>query len=285
MIEQLAPNLWVQQSEWFEVNAGIFVSQNQALLIDPGMSPAEIDSIRDFVRENGWEMVGIYLTHWHWDHVLGPERIPNTPVYGPPFYDEAFATENQNWTLTALASWEKDASITRTTPFVIPIPDKTFADHDLLRVGDAELQVIHVPGHCNGQAALFEKSSGLFWSADNLIDFELPFVAHSCEAYIQTLENLKTLGIRHLVPGHAKATRDGAEINRRFARTLSYLHNLQALVTQALTEGLSAEETISRGLKMAIRNPDALEPHRRNIGQVYLELGGEAGTGNLGWQP
>ena len=283
MIEQLAPNLWVQQSAWFDVNAGIFVSQNQALLIDPGMSPAEIDSIRNFVSERGLEIAGIYLTHWHWDHVLGPERIPDVLVYGPPFYDEAFAPKNRKWTLTALASWEKDAGITRTTPFLIPKPDKIVANNDLLKVGDAALQVVHVPGHCHGQAALFEKGSGLFWSADNLIDFELPFVAHSCEAYIQTLEYLRTLDIRHLVPGHAKATRDGAEINRRFSNALSYLHRLKALVEQALVEGMSPEETIAQGMKMAIRNPDALEPHRRNIGQVYLELGGEAGTYDLGW--
>ena len=283
MIEQLAPNLWVQQSAWFDVNAGIFVSHDQALLIDPGMSPAEIASLQNFVREKGWEIAGIYLTHWHWDHILGPERIPDVPVYGPPFYDEAFATKNRDGTLTALANWEKDAGIARTTPFIIPKPDRILANNDLLQIGDAKLQVIHVPGHCRGQAALFEQSSGLLWSADNLIDFELPFVAHSCEAYIQTLEHLKTLDIRHLVPGHATATQAGTEIDRRFARALSYLQKLETLVRQALAKGLSPEETIAQGLQMPIRNPDALGPHRRNIGQVYLELGGVAGTSNLGW--
>ena len=129
MIEQLASNLWVQQSAWLEFNAGIFVSQNQALLIDPGITPDEVDSIRNFVLDKGWDIVGIYLTHWHWDHIVGPERIPNVPVYGPPFYEEVFETEKQDWTLTALADWEKDAGISRKTPFNIPKPDKFFTNN------------------------------------------------------------------------------------------------------------------------------------------------------------
>ncbi|MFT5194920.1 MAG: hydroxyacylglutathione hydrolase [Cellvibrionaceae bacterium] len=283
-IEQLSPNLWVQQSAWFDINSGIFVSQNQALLIDPGLSPNEVDSISNFVIEKGWEIAGIYLTHWHWDHIMGPERLPNVPVYGPPFYDEVFEAENQNRTLTALAHWEKDAGISRTTPFVIPKPDKIFTNNDTLTVGDAELQIVHVPGHCKGQAALFEKNSGLFWSADNLINFEVPFVFHSCEAFIQSLEHLKTLDIRHLVPGHANPTQDSAEINTRFSNSLSYLYELKALVTQALADGLNGAETIAQGLeKMPITNRDALGPHRINIGQAYLEFGGEAGTKKLGW--
>jgi glyoxylase-like metal-dependent hydrolase (beta-lactamase superfamily II) len=72
--------------------------------------------------------------HWHWDHIMGPEQIPNVPVYGPPFYDEVFEPEKQHRTLTALAHWEKDAGISRTTPFIIPKPDKTFANNDILTV-------------------------------------------------------------------------------------------------------------------------------------------------------
>ena len=284
MIEQLAPNLWVQKSAWFDINAGIFVSQHQALLIDPGISPDEIDSIRNFAIEKGWEIAGIFLTHWHWDHIVGPERIPNVPIYGPPHYDEVFDPENYDQTLMAVANWEKDAAIARTTPFIIPKPDKLFANNDILTVGEAELQVVHVPGHCNGQAALFEQESGLFWSADNLIDFEVPFVCHSYEAFIQTLEHLKTLDIRHLVPGHGTPTQDRQEISRRFANSLSYLHELKALVAHALAQGMSASETIALGLlEMPIENPIAKGPHRRNIGQTYLELGGEAGTEKVGW--
>ena len=274
MIEQLSTNLWVQRSAWFDINAGIFVSQNQALLIDPGVTPDEIDAMRTFVIGNGWEVAAIYLTHWHWDHILGPEQFPGVPVYGPPFYDEVFETENQDSTLTTVTRWEKEAGISRATPFVIPQPDKLFAHNDILTVGEAELQIVHVPGHCNGQAALFEKSSGLLWSADTLIDYEAPFIFHSCEAFIETLERLKQLDIRLLIPGHGDPAKDSAEISQRFSNSLTYLNKLKAVVTRAIADGMTRAETVAHVLeKMPISNPDAMGPHRRNIEMAYAEFG------------
>ena len=284
MIEQIAANLWVQQSAWFDINSGIFVSDNQALFIDPGLTPGEVASLRNFAIGNGWQIVGIFLTHWHWDHIVGPERLPNVPIYGPPFYDEVLEPDHRAKTLAALAAWEQEAGISRSKPFLIPKLDKAFGDGDILCVGDAQLQIVHVPGHCKGQAALFEKVSGLFWSADNLIDFEVPFVMHNSAAFIETLERLKRLNIQHLVPGHASPTQDSQEINRRFANSLAYLHEARAFVAQALAEGRDAEATIEQGLKaLVVDNPDAVHPHRQNIGQVYLELGGSAGSEEIGW--
>ena len=284
MFEQFIPNLWVQRSAWFDINVGIFVSQNQALLIDPGISADEVDAMHQFALKKGWDIIGIYLTHWHWDHILGPERLPTVPIYAPPYYDEVFEPEKHDRTLIALANWEKEAGISRETPFVIPQPDTIFANHDTLIVGNAELQIVHTPGHCKGQAALFDKESGLLWSGDNLIDYEVPFVFHSCDAFIENLENLKTLDIHALVPGHGASTQDQAEINVRFLNSLTYLHDLKALVNQALADGLSGTETIARGLEqMPITNPEALRPHQINIGQTYLEFGGEAGAEKLGW--
>ena len=48
MFEQFTPNLWVQRSAWFDINVGIFVSQNHALLIDPGISADEVDAMHQF---------------------------------------------------------------------------------------------------------------------------------------------------------------------------------------------------------------------------------------------
>lgn len=53
-------------------------------------------------------------------------------------------------------------------------------------------------------------------------------------------------------------------------------------MTQALADGLSGAETIALGLtQMPVENPDALRPHRINIGQAYLECGCKAGAENL----
>ncbi|MFT5197199.1 MAG: hypothetical protein ACI85U_004240, partial [Candidatus Promineifilaceae bacterium] len=83
-------------------------------------------------------------------------------------------------------------------------------------------------------------------------------------------------------PEHANPTRDSAEVNKRFSNSLSYLYELKALVTQVVANGLNGAETIAHVLeKMPIANPDALRPHRINMGQAYLELGARLERKNL----
>ena len=60
----------------FFYNSGTLISKGQACLIDPGLRPDEIKAISDFVAERGAVPQTIILTHAHWDHLLGPERLP-----------------------------------------------------------------------------------------------------------------------------------------------------------------------------------------------------------------
>lgn len=57
--------------------------QEHALLVDPGDADAAIT----YIEEKQLTLIGILITHKHWDHVDGlpkiRERWPNAPVYGP----------------------------------------------------------------------------------------------------------------------------------------------------------------------------------------------------------
>ena len=56
----------------------------EACLIDPGMDAREMQAIADIVQAQGARPAVILLTHWHWDHVLGPEYIPGVRVAERP---------------------------------------------------------------------------------------------------------------------------------------------------------------------------------------------------------
>src|SRR3970040_2685946 len=58
--------------------AGRFVSAGEACLVDPGIL---LDEIEGLVRElDGAELRYIVLTHADWDHVLGPEHLPQATI-------------------------------------------------------------------------------------------------------------------------------------------------------------------------------------------------------------
>src|SRR5207237_1298579 len=62
---QLTPNLYVAQSRLFHTNQGIFVSEGQACLVDPGIYPDEIEAIARFVSKQSASAQAIILPHTH----------------------------------------------------------------------------------------------------------------------------------------------------------------------------------------------------------------------------
>src|SRR5437016_1997351 len=77
---QLTPNLYIAQSRLFHTNHGIFISEGQACLIDPGIYPDELHALAHFISEQGATVQTIVLTHSHWDHILGPRHFPNVKI-------------------------------------------------------------------------------------------------------------------------------------------------------------------------------------------------------------
>jgi glyoxylase-like metal-dependent hydrolase (beta-lactamase superfamily II) len=283
-LTQITPQLWVQQSELYMMNSGLFVSQGRACLIDPGVLPDETKAIVAFLAEHNLEPELLILTHSHWDHILGPAYFPGVKRVAQANYvkivDQAGQTIRK-----IIAKWEKEARIRRDTPFTLPYPDMIFQDRLTLHVGNLRLELLHVPGHAADQLAVYQPESGAFWASDILSDVEIPFISDNLAAYEQTLDKLSGLDIRALVPGHGHPTTDLNDIQNRFSEDKSYLARLRERVSQAVWDGKSVEETVGLCEDMIYRHPDDNQvSHRLNVESVYLELGGEADPTKVGWQ-
>ena len=195
------PELWVAQSDDFLTNSGIFLSDGQAVLVDPGVRAAEIDAVAAFVREQRAVVQRLVLTHSHWDHVLGPERFPQVRVIAQACYP-AVAAEHAGAIAASLSQWEARIGQPRVQPFRVPQPDETFDDDGQLLLDGLSLRLLHVPGHAPDQLALYQAERGLLWASDLLSDVEIPLVSDNLAAYERTLARLADLELRVLVPGH-----------------------------------------------------------------------------------
>jgi len=182
-------------------NAGAFVSAGEACLVDPGIAPDEIAAL---VRElDGAELRSIVLTHADWDHVLGPEHLPQATIVAHAEYARDLDPDGIR---VALGQLEQKAGATRDHRFEPPFPDRTFEDEMALPVGDLELLLTHAPGHAASMLTIYEPESATLWAADVLSDVEIPSVVDDLEAYEQTLARVAELEIRTLVPGHGTPT-------------------------------------------------------------------------------
>lgn len=280
---QLTDTLWVFPSRAMHYNAGVFLSGNRACLIDPGVHPDETGHIAWFVAEHGATIDTILLTHSHWDHILGPERLPPARIAAHTAYREL--TERFSARILHMVSyWEHQSGYQRESPFVIPQPDLEVEDGDEIAVGADHLRLLHIPGHAADQCAVYDPKSGTLWAADTLSNLEIPFVSHSLADYEASLAKLSGLSIQALVPGHGSSTSSQSEITERIDADRAYLAELRERVAGVVAAGGSIEEALAHCASLVYREPESnAGPHRLNVESVYIELGGRADPDLAGW--
>jgi glyoxylase-like metal-dependent hydrolase (beta-lactamase superfamily II) len=281
MTELLPPlsSLTLFPSRSMSYNSGVFIRDRQAVLIDPGLYPDEIDRIRAHIYEQDASPAGIVLTHSHWDHILGPEYFPGVPVIQQ---QESLAVLAQFGTRIEhqVTEWERQSNVQRDLPFLMPEPEQTFA----VEMTFNGLRLLHAPGHAPEALVVWSEADGVLWAGDMLSDIEIPFVMQNLKVYRTTLVRLARLDVRVLVPGHGAATNDAAEIRQRFALDHAYLEELDQRVMRAVEQGGSAREALTVCADMEFRQAEFnARPHRLNVETAFLELGGAAEPGHEGW--
>jgi len=284
-IVQLNEYFWLAASAFLHYNSGVVISDGDACLIDPGITPDEIERIATFLQREDATLRSILLTHSHWDHILGPEHLPTVPIVTHEAYLQQIALHADR-IAQSITDWEEQLGIRRSTPFAIPQPTSTFADQMSIRVGALDLHLIAVPGHAADQFAVYEATTQTFWAADMFSDLEIPFVSQSLGMYQYTIDRLNDLPIALLIPGHGNPTDDSEAIAARVWEDREYLAELRAEVAQAIGSGYSVEETVQACtpmLRSYHHTGDNSEEHRLNIESAYLELGGEANGEAYGW--
>ena len=281
---QITPHLWAAQSELYTTNTGVWASQGEACLIDPGIFPREIRAIAEWLSAQHLVPRAIVLTHGHWDHIMGPEQFPGVPVIAQETYPRETTGQRGAYLQKQIDQWASQYEIARPQPFVIPTADRTFGDTMRLSVGDLQIELIHAPGHAADELVIYDDLYKTLWAGDMLSDLEIPFVIHSLSAYEHTLAKLSDLDIRVLIPGHGHVTTAVPEIRTRISQDIAYLAELRARVEQALAAGRTVQETVTACADMSYRHPkDNARSHRLNVESAYVELGGDADPSQIGW--
>ncbi len=161
---------------------------NEAILID---APAEADSLLKWASP--FTIRQIVLTHGHADHTGALERVRR--VLGIPL--GAHPADLVDFDLTA---------------------DKLLQDGDTIALGDAALEVVHIPGHTQGSIALkvLDREGFQFAVVGDAIFPGGPGHTTSHQALRQSLEALEETVFTWpddvvLHPGHGDSTTVGEE--------------------------------------------------------------------------
>ena len=189
-----------------ETNCYIIVDETQkkAMVIDPA---GEVPKIIEILDTLGAELVYIYLTHCHADHINGVNELKKEK--GGKVLIHRKGRENLGNRVPVLAEYIG-------LPPIYVKEDSIVDDDDILHVGDLEFRVIYTPGHTDDGTALYCEKEEMLFSGDTLFKgawgrVDLP--TSDFDAIMNSIiKKLLILPENTIVyPGHGKPTRIGDE--------------------------------------------------------------------------
>jgi len=158
-----------------------------------------ISPLLDEIAQRGWRLIGLWLTHGHFDHVadhaLATERFPDAKVLIHPLDEPKL--KNPGATHFQL-------------PFTIPprSADALLADGQQLKIGLIDVQVLDTPGHSPGHVCFHLPAANVLVSGDLILmgavgRTDLPD-SNEDDLFESLRKVMKLPPETHLLPGHGQ---------------------------------------------------------------------------------
>ncbi len=195
----------------FGINTYVVVDEatKKCAVVDPGMiEPEEENALVNYIERNGLTVTHVINTHLHVDHAVGDKFVADkfkVPVLGHKS-DETLGARMQQQAMM-FGMREKLDAVSLTS---------YLEDGDKVKVGEGELDVLHVPGHSPGSIALYDPEGKYVIVGDALFDGsigrtdlpggDLGTLINSIRSKLLTLPDDTTV-----YPGHGPATTIGRE--------------------------------------------------------------------------
>lgn len=175
----------------------------ELVIVDPATCP---DYMVSHIRHEGYVPKAIFLTHGHFDHVMGIEgwvREFDIPVY--LHEDEKAILEDPELNLSAM--FGAGYSYNRV---------ECLKDGQELQVAGLTFQVIHTPGHTVGGCCYYAETEGILISGDTLFCQSVgrsDFPTGSMSVLVHSIKEKLFLlpGDTKVYPGHNEETGIGQE--------------------------------------------------------------------------
>lgn len=184
---------------WNATNCYIIFDRNtcEASVIDPG---GDAERILDFINKNNLKVKNIFLTHGHFDHILGVQQVK-----------EATGARVVIHEADAICLRDTHASLYNSLmpePFRVAKPDVLLKGGERTIIGGVEMLFVHTPGHSPGSMCFF--ISNVLFSGDTLFADTIgrsDFPTSDPSLLAASLRDLYALNRDFVVyPGHGEPT-------------------------------------------------------------------------------
>ncbi|MBD9733215.1 MBL fold metallo-hydrolase [Streptomyces sp. H28] len=232
MLKQVAEGVLIHRSELLENNSVVVQGRDGVLLVDAGITGAEMTCLANDLRQLGRPVVAGFSTHPDWDHVLWHAELGEAPRYGTARC-AAFMQD-----VLSDADWEARVAeglppeIADDTPLALyGLITGLPADTAQLPWDGPEVRILEHPAHAPGHAALLIEERRVLIAGDMLSDVFVPMLGDTgnpLDDYLVGLGVLEDVAddADVLIPGHGSVAR-GEEVRARIILDRAYVEDLR----------------------------------------------------------
>ena len=195
----------------------VVVGDGDVVIVDPGSDAGDdLEALHRVVTESlgpGGRVRAVLLTHAHRDHIGGVDAVRKR--YEAPVWGHALIAER------------------------VPL-DLTMVDGDVIDLpgrSHRRLRVLETPGHSRSHLAFFEEESRTVIAGDLVSGLSTVVIAPpdgDMRAYLDSLERVRALGARTLVPGHGPPNRG---VDQMLAERIQHRAQRERRVLESLADG------------------------------------------------
>lgn len=235
VLTEVADGVLVHRSELLRNNTVVIEGRAGVLIVDPGLTGAEMACLAGDLGRRGRPVVAGFATHPDWDHVLWHDALGQVPRYG--------TTRCAALTREVRSHPDWRARVTAGLPpeIVDDTPLDLYGLLQPLRAGASHiawdgplLRVLEHPAHSPGHAALLVEDRRVLIAGDMLSDVFIPMLDEfgdandPVEEYLIGLDVLQDAAehISVMVPGHGSIARDD-QVATRIGLDRAYVHALR----------------------------------------------------------
>ena len=177
----------------------------QPALVDSGFT-AHAEETAAWVRTHAGHVALVVNTHWHSDHVGGNALLQATGAGIAASAPDAQAVARRDPGCCQAEYLDQPVA-----PYNV---DEPLDDGQVLRLGDADWQVVRTPGHTPGHLSLWQPGERLLVTGDALSDYDVGWVNVALDgpgaaaAALASLHRLASLAPRVLLPSHGPIPAD-----------------------------------------------------------------------------
>lgn len=229
MLKSVASGVWVRESEFLQSNTTVIDGRDGVLVVDPGITEAELAGLADDLRELGRPVAVAFSTHPDWDHVLWHPDLGDPPRYATArgaASIRAFLAQ-PDWIdqlADGLPPEHADEIPMHLLGLVTALPDA--ATH--VPWNGPAVRILEHRAHAPGHAALLVEDAGVLVAGDMLSDILMPFLDLDADQplqdYLDALDLVEEVAdrVRVVVPGHGSVG-DTRQLRARIALDRAYV--------------------------------------------------------------